>query len=192
MNITCVILAGGRGTRMGGVDKGLVLFDGKPLVQHVIKRIRPQVSNLLINANRSHGEYTRFGYPVISDDTLDGVEEFAGPLAGMLTALIHANTELVLIAPCDTPLLPLDLAARLHAQLVQTDTRACIAHDGTRAHPTCALLHVSLRDELRAALLRGDRKAERWLHSIGCSSADVSDVADAFININSPGDGIEI
>lgn len=188
MSITGVILAGGRGTRMGGADKGLVLFNGKPLIQHVIERVHPQVNALLINANRSHDEYARFGYPVIRDDTLDGVEDFAGPLAGILSALTHARTELVLIVPCDVPRLPLDLVTRLQSQLAQTHTRACIAHDGTRIQPTCALLHVALRDELRAALIRGERKTQTWMQTVGCSTADFSDAAEAFFNMNSSSD----
>ncbi|WP_087722598.1 molybdenum cofactor guanylyltransferase MobA [Pandoraea sp. PE-S2T-3] len=112
--ITGLILAGGRGQRMGGRDKGLQLFDGQPLAAHVLARLQPQVGTLLISANRNHAAYAALGADVVSDETQD----FAGPLAGMLAGLRAAKTEYVLTAPCDSPLLPDDLAARLAAALV--------------------------------------------------------------------------
>jgi len=179
-NITGVILAGGRGARMGGVDKGLVRLNGKPLVEHIIQRFQPQVPHIIINANRNHDEYARYGFAVVSDEDAN----YAGPLAGMLSALTHATTDYIVTLPCDAPRLPTDLVARLLLQLQRDHSRACMAHDGTRAQPMFTLLHASLRDDLRRALHAGQYKAERWLQDCGCSRADFSDCPDDFINLN--------
>ncbi|MGC7405224.1 molybdenum cofactor guanylyltransferase MobA [Pandoraea pneumonica] len=114
--ITGLILAGGRGQRMGGRDKGLQLYDGRPLAAHVLARLAPQVGTVLISANRNHATYAALGADVISDETQD----FAGPLAGMLSGLRAAKTEYVLVVPCDSPLLPDDLAVRLTVGLLET------------------------------------------------------------------------
>ena len=123
MPISAIILAGGRATRMDGADKGLVLFQQKPLIAHVIDRLAPQVDEVLINANRETEAYGRLGYPVLQDE----VTGFAGPLAGMQLGLKHAKSEYVLTVPCDSPLLPLDLAARLESALVQGHAEIAIA-----------------------------------------------------------------
>jgi len=183
-NITGVILAGGRGARMGGVDKGLVKLDGKPLVEHVLQRLQPQVPHIIISANRNYDEYARYGFAVVSDEVISNDVDYAGPLAGMLSALTHCTTGFIVTVPCDVPRLPTDLVARLLVQLQREHSRACMAHDGTRAQPLCALLHTSLQEELRRALQAGQYKVERWLRDIGCSSADFSDCADRFINLN--------
>src|SRR5687767_9816016 len=109
MTVTGVILAGGQGSRMGGIDKGLRDFRGRPLVGHAIERLAPQVDELLINANRNPEAYARFGYPVIADE----IPGFAGPLAGFERGLAHARGDLVVTAPCDSPFLPADLVERL-------------------------------------------------------------------------------
>ena len=180
-NITGVILAGGRGTRMGGVDKGLVKLDGKPLVEHVILRLQPQVPHIIISANRNQDEYARYGFPVISDEV---ESNGAGPLAGIFCALTRATTEYILTVPCDAPRLPQDLAARLLRQLQQEGARACMAHDGTRAQPIFTLLHTCLRDDVLRALRAGEHKVGLWLQQRGSSSTDFSDCAECFINLN--------
>src|SRR5438309_5604186 len=131
IEVTGVILAGGQGSRMGGVDKGLQAFRGKPMVAHVIERLEPQVSEVLINANRNPEDYSRFGHRVIADE----IEGFAGPLAGFERGLVHATHELVVTAPCDSPFLPLDLVARLHAAMVRDGAQLCVARTGDQAHP---------------------------------------------------------
>ena len=180
-NITGVILAGGRGTRMGGVDKGLVKLDGKPLIEHVILRLQPQVPHIIISANRNQDEYAHYGFAVISDEV---ESNDAGPLAGIFSALTYATTEYILTVPCDAPRLPHDLAARLLQQLELENTRACMAHDGTRAQPIFTLLHTCLRDDVLRALRAGEHKVRLWLQHRGCSSADFSDRAECFINLN--------
>ncbi len=129
-NITGVILAGGRSSRMGGNDKGLISLNGKPLYQHVIDRLRPQVEDLLINANRNQAFYQESGIPVINDI----ITGFVGPLAGMHAGLSHSATEWVVFAPCDVPMLPLNLVS----QLWQSKGQALAAYvsDSEREHPT--------------------------------------------------------
>ncbi|MBI3777177.1 MAG: molybdenum cofactor guanylyltransferase [Gammaproteobacteria bacterium] len=180
-NITGVILAGGRGTRMGGVDKGLVLLDGKPLVEHVLHRLEPQVSSIIISANRNFEVYAGYGFTVVSDEP--GSKD-AGPLAGILSAMTHARTNYIVTVPCDAPRLPTDLAARLLAQLKRDHSRACMAHDGVRPQPIFTLLHVSLKDALHRAVHAGEYIVAKWLQNSGCSSADFSGRADCFINLN--------
>ena len=133
--ITGVILAGGQGTRMGGVDKGLQLHGGKALVRHVAERLTPQVAQLMINANRNEAAYAAFGYPVFADQ----ITGFAGPLAGLHAALSVANTPLVLTAPCDSPGLPLDLVSRLDSALQASHANLAIAKAGGRLHPVFCL-----------------------------------------------------
>lgn len=186
MNITGVILAGGRGARMGGVDKGWIELGGEPLVTHVLRRLQPQVSEILISANRNVEKYARLGHRVIADDYTVTNEDFPGPLAGVLSALTHAQNTLVLVVPCDAPQLPPDLAQRLLAALENDKTRATYAHDGQRPQPTFALLNSNLRVELHDALQSGTRKLESWLNGIGALSVDFSDCPAAFTNINSP------
>ena len=155
-DITGLILAGGRGSRMGGVDKGLQTLDGMPLVAHVLERLQPQVGAVLINANRHLDAYAAFGCPVIAD--ADG--SFAGPLAGLLAGLQQCTSEWLLSVPCDSPRLPGDLAARLSA--VEADVVVPVTADG-RIQPVFCLLRRSLSAELDRYLSAGGRKVESWL-----------------------------
>lgn len=161
--ITGLVLAGGRGQRMGGRDKGLQPFAGRPLAAHVIERLRPQVSALIISANRNGDAYAALGAPVVSDETQD----FAGPLAGMLAGLRAARTDYVLTVPCDTPYLPEDLATRLAAALIDTGDAtpplAAYAATAHGPHPVFALLHRSLADDLAATLVAGEHRVRAWL-----------------------------
>jgi len=178
--ITGVILAGGLGTRMGGVDKGLQLFNGQALVLHVANRFAPQVAHLLINANRNAAEYAAFGYPLIADH----IEGFAGPLAGLHAALSAANTPLVATVPCDSPKLPLDLVTRLHHALNAAQANLAIATAGGRLHPVFCLCRTSLRASLEAYLQGGGRKVADWCSAMGAVEVDFSDKPDAFGNFN--------
>src|SRR5437879_5449530 len=128
--VTGVVLAGGQGSRMGGVDKGLQPFRGSSLVAHVIERLAPQVDELLINANRNPAEYARFGHRVVADE----IEGFAGPLAGFERGLAHAGGALVVTVPCDSPFLPTDLVRRLRQPLEARAAELAVAKTGTQAH----------------------------------------------------------
>lgn len=176
---TAVILAGGRGQRMGGRDKGLVVFRGRALVEHVIERLTPQVASVLISANRNLDRYARYRVPVIPDL----VPGFQGPLAGMAAAMRVAETEWLLCVPCDCPELPLDLAERLYRGLVEGATLA-IAWDGDYVQPLFALLRTSLYASLNAFLAQGGRKVEAWQGQQGCIRVDFSDQPHAFANLN--------
>ena len=157
--ITGLILAGGRGSRMGGVDKGLQLLNGRPLAAHVLERLQAQVSTVLINANRHREDYERLGCAVIADADQAA---FAGPLAGLLAGLQHASTEWLLSVPCDSPGLPLDLAPRLAAG--RADIAIPVTADG-RLQPVFCLLRRRLCVELGRYLDAGGRKVESWLLS---------------------------
>lgn len=181
-DVTGLILAGGRGARMGGADKGLVDFRGRPIVATVIERLQPQVGTLLISANRNLDRYRAFGFPVLLDAD-EGLEPFPGPLAGMLSGLRTAPTPWVAVAPCDAPFLPLDLVRHLADALGAE--RAAVAFLGETIEPMFCLLHVELADELATALAHGERRAEAWLRGIGAAPALFLDAA-AFANLNTP------
>ena len=178
--VTGVILAGGRGARMGGVDKGLVEVAGRPMVEHVLAAVERQAGAVAINANRSTERYARYGHPVIAD-RMDG---FQGPLAGMASALAAAATEFVLVVPCDSPLVDASLGPRLHAALVQHGTDVAVAHDGERMHPVFVLLRRAARAGLDDFLARGERKIDRWFAKEKTAVVDFSDLPDMFLNVN--------
>ena len=181
-DITGVILAGGRGQRMGGLDKGLIEINHKPLAAHVLAALRPQVGAVVISANRHQERYAALGCPVISDS----VGEYYGPLAGMASAMQFVTTPYILTAPCDAPLLPSDYAQRMSAALSRADAEVCLAHDGTRQQPVYALLRRAMLPELLAYLERGERATWRWFAQRRLASADFSDQAEVFMNVNTP------
>ena len=182
--ITGVILAGGRGRRMGGKDKGLQPFADRPLIAQVIERIRPQVGGLLISANRNLDAYAAFGLPVLPD----AMQGFCGPLAGIATALEASRTDLLLSAPCDSPNPPENLAARLFQALNRDHAEVAVAHDGRRTHQAFALLRRELLPELLAWLERGERGLGAWYRQRRLALADFSDRPQAFVNLNAPDD----
>ena len=179
-DITGVILAGGLGRRMGGVDKGLQLLAGKPLVRHVAERLAPQVGTLLINANRSLPDYAALGYPVVADT----IPDFAGPLAGLHAGLATADTPWVLTAPCDSPHLPLDLAERLLAGAMAQGGALAIARSEGRLHPVFCLCRTGLRGGLEAFLHGGGRRVMQWCEENGVAIVDFDDQPTAFRNFN--------
>jgi len=183
-DVTGVILAGGLGTRMGGCDKGLQLYGGKPLAAHVAERLRPQVDTLLINANRNAADYAHLGYRVIAD----AITGFVGPLAGLHSALSLATTPFVVTAPCDSPQLPHDLVQRLHAHLIHADAPLAIARAGGRIHPVFCLCRRELHEQLNRYLLDGGRKVAYWCANMGGIEVDFDDCADAFANFNTLAD----
>ena len=180
--VTGVILAGGRATRMGGDDKGLIPVGGRPMISWVIDVLRPQVTQMLINANRNLDRYRALGYPVVDD----GDREFRGPLAGIAAGMRVATGRYVAFAPCDSPLVCSDLVSRLHGALSAEGRRIAVAHDGQRLQPVFVLLERSLLDDLVRYLDGGGRKIDRWYDEHGYARADFSDVARSFANINAP------
>jgi molybdopterin-guanine dinucleotide biosynthesis protein A len=180
-DITGVVLAGGRARRMGGVDKGLVPLLGKPMVEHVVHALRPQVGRLLINANRNRDNYAALGLPVVPDM----VGEYFGPLAGMASAMQVADTRFILTAPCDSPLIADDLAQRLYDALAQEQGEVSVAHDGNRMHPVFALLSCHLLPSLRRYLEAGERKIDRWFERHKLAIAYFRDRPETFLNVNS-------
>ncbi len=180
MPCSAIILSGGRGSRAGGEDKGLLDHHGTPLVEQVLERLAPQVDDIIISANRNLERYGTRGHTVVSDQ----LQGFQGPLAGILACLPHCRHPLTLVVPCDVPGLPLDLAARLLPML--EDQEACYAWDGARDQYLCAGLHCTLTNSLRAYLASGQRSVHRWYAGLRCRRVDFSDRPDAFANINSP------
>ncbi len=180
-SITGVILAGGAARRMGGRDKGLTPFAGRPLVEWVIEALAPQVATLLLSANRNIETYAAYGFPVVRDAEAG----FQGPLAGVLSAMRKAQTAWILTLPCDGPCPPPDLAERLSRALRGLDADLAVATDGQRLQSVHALLPVSLAESLAAFLAGGERKVERWHAQHRVALADFSDRPGSFVNINS-------
>jgi len=189
--VTALILAGGRGSRMGGVDKGLQNFRGMPLALQTLMRLQLQSlppQEILINANRNLAAYESLGVAVWPD-TLDG---FAGPLAGFLTGLERCETPLLLTVPCDTPLFPLDLIERLHTALAEHNADLAMAaareEDGSvRPQPVFCLLKVELLDSLVQFTQQGGRKIDAWTGQHRCAIVpfdQTQDATEAFFNAN--------
>ncbi len=169
---------------MGGLDKGLVLFQQKPLITQVIARLTPQVDKIIINANRELETYQAFGYQILQDEIAD----FAGPLAGMQLGLKYANSEHVLTVPCDSPLLPLDLATRLQDALIGHDADIAIVSSDGNTHPVFCLCKKSVLSALNNYLNHGGRKVSVWQQSLNHVYVDFSDCAEAFTNLNTQQD----
>ncbi len=189
--VTALILAGGRGSRMGGIDKGLQNFRGLPLALQTLMRLQLQSlppQEVLINANRNLAAYESLG-AAVWPDTLDG---FAGPLAGFLTGLERCETPLLLTVPCDTPLFPLDLIERLHAALIEQNADLTMAaareEDGqVRPQPVFCLLRIELLDSLVAFTQKGGRKIDAWTGQHRCAIVPFDqpqDAPEAFFNAN--------
>ena len=178
--ITALILAGGRGSRMGSVDKGLQLFKGMPMVAHVLERMSPQVDEVIINANRSIDQYAAFGHRVVPD-TIDG---FAGPLAGLHVGMTQATTTLLATVPCDSPFLPLDLVTRLHTAMELGNVDLAVAKTYDQAHPVFCLVKRDLEPHLREFLASGQRKIDKWYATLRVVEVQFDDQESAFTNIN--------
>ena len=180
-DITAVVLAGGRARRMGGNDKGLMEVAGKPMVAHTIDVLRPQTAEVIVNANRNADAYRAITGCRVIADTLGG---FAGPLAGMASALEASATPLLLTAPCDSPLVAEELGPRLHAALARNGAEIAVAHDGERMQPVFALLTRGLLPDLLTFLRTGERKIDTWYATRHVVTADFSDILDTFLNVN--------
>lgn len=178
--ITAIILAGGQSLRMHGEDKGLMMLNNKPLFQHVIDHIKPQVSNIMINCNRHCDQYQKAGYPTFSDDH----KGYLGPLSGIYSGLLRSTTPWNLFVSCDTPFLPNDLIARL--AIYTPAHHAIYPFDGQHSHPTILLIHRSITPQLKTYLAQGERKLMLFLSSIKAQAVDFSDKPTSFINVNTP------
>ena len=189
-NTLGVVLAGGLGQRMGGGDKPLRCLNGVSLLDRVLDVLRPQVDTILLNANGSPERFLGWNLPVVQDD----VPGHLGPLAGVLAGLNWASAyrpdlAWVLTVPGDSPFLPGDLVARLHAARTQAGLSLACAASGGRSHPPVALWPVSLRADLRAAILAGERKVDRWTGRHGCATANWgTEPLNPFFNVNTPAD----
>ena len=184
--ITGLILAGGRAQRMGGIDKGLIPFHGKPLIESAITRLKTQVGPILINANRNITKYASYGFPVLMDETTD----FSGPLAGFSVGLKNCITPYLLTSPCDSPLLPIDLAEKMMVEiksgkfdLVYASTQD--ANGKIWAQPVFCLMRSTLKDSLTSFLGTGNLKIDRWFLNLRSSTVIFED-EQAFANINTP------
>lgn len=181
--ITGLILCGGEGRRMGGIDKGLAPFHGKPLVDIAIERLKPQVADIVLSANRNLRDYESRGYQVLKDEELrhDG-PGYEGPLAGILSGMRSCRSPWLMVVPCDAPMFPLDLVAQL---------QSCLSADCTAAHvdghPTFALISTQHLHELERFLQHGQRKLGAFLSQIGAALLPVRVPSD-FRNLNSPQD----
>jgi len=178
--VTGLVLAGGQGRRMGSVDKGLVALRGVPMVRHVLDRLRPQVSEILINANQHRAEYEAFGHLVLAD----AIAGFAGPLAGLQVGLSHASYPLVATVPCDSPFLPSDLVTRLEGELTARGADLAVARTFDQPHPVFALVRRAVLPHLTQFLERGGRKIDAWYATLSTVEVGFDDEADAFRNIN--------
>lgn len=190
--LTGIVLAGGRGSRMGGVDKGLQLYKGTALAKHAIEQLQPQVGHLLLNANRNLDIYQAWGSTVSADVLMDGITDFAGPLAGFLIGLQHCTTPYLMTVPCDTPRFPLDLVSRLADALSQQDADIAMVsspdEEGVLRHqPVFCLMKRELVESLKAFTDAGGRKIGAWAAQHRLARVNFNEVRDdpkAFYNAN--------
>lgn len=185
-----MVLAGGLARRMGGGDKPLRLLAGRPMLDHALDRLAPQVAAVVLNANGDPARFAAYGLPVVAD----GLPDHPGPLAGILAALDWAaehrpDLPWMVSVPGDSPFIPDDLVAALHAARAAADTPLACARSDGQTHPPVGLWPVALRADLRAALLAGERKIDRWTARHGCAHADwPATPVDPFFNANAPDD----
>jgi molybdopterin-guanine dinucleotide biosynthesis protein A len=179
-SVTGLILAGGKGSRMGGVDKGLQAFRGKRLVDHVYERLAPQVGGIIINANQNQEEYRTFGVRVVSD----AIGGFAGPLAGFHAGLSVSKRPFLASVPCDSPFLPGNLIERLYARIDETGAELAVAKTGDQPHPVFSLMRRGVLDHLSDFLKGGGRKIDAWYATLVVVEVAFDDEAQAFSNIN--------
>ena len=179
-SVTGLILAGGKGSRMGGVDKGLQAFRGRRLVDHVYERFAPQVGGIIINANQNHEEYRTFGVRVVSD----AIGGYAGPLAGLHAGLSVSKRPFLASVPCDSPFLPADLIERLYQRIDETGAELAVAKTGEQPHPVFSLMRRGVCDHLTEFLKSGGRKIDAWYATLNVVEVGFDDEPEAFSNIN--------
>lgn len=179
--VTGVVLAGGLARRMAQQDKGLLLFNQQPLVSYALAAMKPITNEIFISANRNRDQYDLLGYPVIDD----GNDAFGGPLAGILAAMQAAHHSVLLVMPCDSPLLETRHSQRLLDALNET-TDIAVAFDGERLHPVFAALKIRLKTDLQNYLHKGERKLQSWFEKHALVKVDFSSTPEIFANINTP------
>ena len=175
-----VILAGGRARRMNNQDKGLMKFKGRPMVSYALAALAPVVDYVFINANRNIDQYRQFGCPVISDQT----DSFDGPLAGVLTAMIHADADILVVLPCDSPLIKTEHLQKLLSTRAENNADVAVAFDGLRIHPVFFAVKTALQDSLQDYLAGDQRKVAAWLAQQNFVKVDFSREPEIFSNIN--------
>lgn len=180
--INAVILAGGLARRLNGVEKGLQFLGDKPLISHIIERLSPQVCNIYLNINRSQAQYQQ-QYPELPFYS-DRLTDFQGPLSGILSGFEQIESDYLLFVPCDTPFIPVDLSPKLARALSINQAQIAYAHDGYKAHPTCALIHRSVQTALADYLASGERRLLQFFHTQKSVAVDFSDRPSAFANFN--------
>lgn len=178
--VSGVILAGGLARRMGNQDKGLISFKGRALVSYAVDAISPIVDQLFINANRNLSAYQQFSCPVICDQT----DSYDGPLAGILTAMISAEHNVLLVMPCDSPMIKTEHLLTLLKALIENQAEISVAFDGERLHPVFLAIKTDLQGSLQNYLNSGQRKIDRWLEQHKMIKVDFSKEPEIFININ--------
>jgi len=183
-DITVVILAGGKGRRMGGQDKGLLDYQDKPLISHVLQAMSLQTNQIMINANRNRAEYESYGYPVI-EDTLN---DYQGPLAGFLASMSAVDTAAILTLPCDGPIIDEQYLRSMLAAINASNADIAVAYDGERIQPVYALISTGLIQSLSFFLEQGGRRIDEWYNSQHTVKADFSANRAFFTNMNRPED----
>ena len=177
--ITGLILAGGRGSRMGSVDKGLQALDGRPLFMHALERLEPQVGTVLISANRHADRYGASGRTVVADL----VDDHAGPLAGLQAGLATSTSAFLVVVPCDAPFFPRELVALLGAVFVDADIDAAVACTAERVHPVFCMMRATVRPDLDAFLDAGGRSVGAWVRGLRSRTVSFGDES-SFRNVN--------
>ncbi|NKB62844.1 MAG: molybdenum cofactor guanylyltransferase [Gammaproteobacteria bacterium] len=180
--ISAVILAGGMARRMNGQDKGLMKFQGLPMVNRISRALEVQCHRVMINANRNIQYYTPLGFDVFSDE----LTNYQGPLSGMYTALGKLQTNWLITVPCDGPFVDEHYVSKMYEAVEQNKTQLAVASFDGRLQPVYALIHRSLKSSLGAFLQTGERKIDRWYHQHDFSIVDFDDSPEMFININTP------
>ena len=178
--VTGVILAGGLARRMNKQDKGLVNFKGRPMVSYAIAALAPLVDQIVINANRNSEQYRQFGWPVVADQT----DSFDGPLAGVLAAMTHVDADVLLVIPCDSPLIKAEHLQKLLVTRAENDADVAVAFDGERLHPVFLAIKTTLKTSLQDYLASGQRKMALWLEQQNMVQVDFSNEPEIFSNIN--------
>lgn len=178
--ITGVILAGGLARRMNHQDKGLVCYRGRPLVSYAIATLAPLVDETIINANRHHERYQQFGLRVVADQT----DSFDGPLAGILTAMLNTDANVLLVVPCDAPLMTSEQLQKLLTTRAALNADVAVAFDGERLHPVFLAIHSRVQSSLQDYLASGERKVQAWLAQQHTVQVDFSDAPEIFTNLN--------
>jgi molybdenum cofactor guanylyltransferase len=183
-NITAVVLAGGRGQRMGGIDKGLIELNNKPLIEYLLESLKQQHVKTIINANRNLERYQQLHVPVFGDEHAD----YQGPLAGFYVAMSQVDTDFIVTVPCDGPFIHRDYIARFVDSYNVCRAPVLVSKDSQRLQPVHAFIKTDLKEDLATFLESGDRKIDRWYAQNKFETVDFSDNTDMFLNINRPDD----